>query len=146
MSTKPNSISSPRATSKKLTPSPKPSANRSPRLCPCGIHRASLIAVKISERMTGLWVVLDYRTVDPTFTLHVQYLVRPARPDLEVMCLDHLELLLQAVQATLGVDAVPHLGSALKQMVGKPVRIGVSHRLDRRLVQRAEITGWEAAE
>jgi len=104
------------------------------------------MAVKVSKRMTGLWVVLDYRTVDPASTLRVEYLARPDRPDLVAMCLDHLEQLLRAVQVTLGVDAVPHLGAALKQMVGKPVRISVSHRLDQRLVQRAEITGWKAAE
>lgn len=145
MGTKTNNTSPTQAAPKNLTPKAQSSAKHSARLCPCGQHPASLTAVAVCSRMTGHWVVLDYSTVDPAYTLRVQFLVIPARSDLDSMCHNHLEQLLRAIQVTLGVDAVPRLDAALKQMVGKSVRISVAHRADRRGVKRAQITGWEAA-
>ena len=117
---------------------------REAQRCPAGEHAAVLVKATKATRPTGLWVELTYQ-VGLDHQLVERFLVKPARADLEGMSLDHLEMLLQAVEATLGVDEVEDLAEALTEMKGRPVRVEVSHVTDRAGKVSARISAWRSA-
>ena len=114
---------------------------RAALLCPAGEHIATLFDIECFSRPTGDWLRLDYTVGD--CIVSELFLLNPHQQRLAGLSLDHLERLLAAVQATLGVEEVPDLLDALDHMKGVAVEITVEHSPDPKTgTDRAGITTW----
>lgn len=111
-------------------------------VCPPGTYEAKLNSVSWTDKPSGMWAVLVYRT--DKHELHSTFLLQTARQDLEALNLDHMQRLLQAVEAKLGIDEVEDLGAALADMKGRPVSVEVYHRKGSDGRTRPEISAWRA--
>jgi hypothetical protein len=108
-----------------------------------GEHEATLERIGKADTPTGRYLRLVFRTKDGG-EITFQPLIEPKRKDLEVMSLDHQNLLLDFLEAVLGVEEVPELLTALKEAVGRPVVVETKQRQGRGQT-RVNVTAFRAA-
>jgi hypothetical protein len=99
---------------------------------PDGEHEVRLAKATKSHKPSGEYLNLTFATAEGQ-TFVDSYLTQPSpkRPDLLELSISRKEMLLEFLEAALGVSEVASLPAALKEAMGKPVMCETRRKRDR---------------